>query len=179
MVSIEQLGIPEFLITKDAGVEGVALCVPLKRGGMEDIGEVEVFLSRDIGQISFALVNSLSQAQFTKVFLENVEKDSCEQNAKTHIHPKLAVHFQLSFSQCCPSPYEGKRKATPYLKVVADFHVDFGQRDGNSGLLHLAHPGVQLLAGQQLLNPLQWLHVVGHDEDHAGLLMGQRHAQHK
>lgn len=48
MVSIEQLGIPEFLIAKDAGVKGVALCVPLKRRGMEDVGEVEVFLPRDI-----------------------------------------------------------------------------------------------------------------------------------
>lgn len=111
------------------------------------------------------------------MFLEDVKKDSFEQDAQneTHIHPK----FQLPFSHCGATPYEGKRNATTYLKVVADVQVDFGKRDGHSGLLHLAHPGVQLLAGQQLLNPFQRLHMVGHDEDHAGLLMGQRHAQHK
>ena len=48
MVSIEELGTLEFLISKDAGVEGVPLRVPLQRGRMEDVGQVQIFLARDV-----------------------------------------------------------------------------------------------------------------------------------
>lgn len=60
---------------------------------------------------------------------------------------------------------------------MTDFHADFGQRHSYSSLLQLAHPCIQLLLGQQLLQPLQTFHMVGHDEHHSGLLMSQRHAQ--
>lgn len=66
-----------------------------------------------------------------------------------------------------------------YLQVVADFHRDLRKRDGHSFVLHLAEPGVHLLPGQELLQAFQGLQVVGHDEDHGGLLLAQRHVQHK
>lgn len=62
---------------------------------------------------------------------------------------------------------------------MADFHANFRQRDGDGSLLNLAEPGVHLLAGKQFLQPFQRLHMIGHDENHAGLLMCQRHVQHE
>lgn len=62
---------------------------------------------------------------------------------------------------------------------MADFHDDFGQRNGHCSFLQLAHPGVQLILCQKLLKPLQGLHVVGHDENHTGFLVGQRHVKDK
>lgn len=38
---------------------------------MVEVGEVQVLFSRDVGQISLGLVNSLGQAKFCEVFLKN------------------------------------------------------------------------------------------------------------
>lgn len=65
-----------------------------------------------------------------------------------------------------------------YLKVMADFQDDFRQRDGHRSLLHLASPGLQLFPVQQFLDPLQGLHVVWHDEDHAGEFVSKWHLYH-
>lgn len=62
---------------------------------------------------------------------------------------------------------------------MADFHRDLRQRDGHSSVLHLAEPSVHLLPGQEFLQAIQGLQVVGHDEDHGGLLLAQRHVQQK
>lgn len=74
--------------------------------------------------------------------------------------------------------YELKHLGHAYLQIMTDFHADFGQRDGHCGFLQLAQPGVQLVPCQKLLQPVQGLHMVGHDEDHTGLLVGQRHVEH-
>lgn len=37
---------------------------------MEDVGEVQVLLSRDVGQVGLGLVDSLGQAKFRQVFLK-------------------------------------------------------------------------------------------------------------
>lgn len=65
-----------------------------------------------------------------------------------------------------------------YLEVVTDFQRDFGEGDGHSPVLHLAKPGVHLRSGQEFLQAVHGLQVVGHDEDHRGLLLAQRHVQH-
>lgn len=44
MVSVEEFGVFELVGTKDARIGWISLCVPLHGGGMEDIGQVEVFL---------------------------------------------------------------------------------------------------------------------------------------
>lgn len=64
-----------------------------------------------------------------------------------------------------------------YLQVVADFNRDFGEGNSNSSVLCLAEPGVHLCSGQEFLQALQGLQVVGHDEDHRGLFLTQRHVQ--
>lgn len=69
--------------------------------------------------------------------------------------------------------------ATIYLQVVADFQWEFGEGNGHSSALHLAEPGVYLLPGQEFLQAFKGLQVVGHDKDHRGLLLAQRHVQHK
>lgn len=37
---------------------------------MEDVGEVQVLLSRDVGQVGLGLVDGLGQAEFRQVFLK-------------------------------------------------------------------------------------------------------------
>lgn len=66
-----------------------------------------------------------------------------------------------------------------YLEIMADFHANFRQRNSYSCFLQLAQPCVQLIPGQKLLQPLQGLHVVRHDENHTGFLVGQRHTEHE
>lgn len=66
-----------------------------------------------------------------------------------------------------------------YLDVVADINTDFGQGNGHCLVRHLADPGVHLLLGQEFLQSSQRLQVVRHDQDHGGLLLAQRHVQHK
>lgn len=66
-----------------------------------------------------------------------------------------------------------------YLDVVAGINTDFGQGNGHCLVRHLADPGVHLLLGQEFLQSFQRLQVVRHDQDHGGLLLAQRHVQHK
>lgn len=73
MVSIENFRAFQFVCAKNAGVNFVAIDVPFQGGGMEDIGEVEVLLACDVGQISFGLVHRLCQTQFLEVFLRRKE----------------------------------------------------------------------------------------------------------
>lgn len=80
----------------------------------------------------------------------------------------------------CPSTpllqaWRTPRWATPYLQVVGHLHHTLGQGDGDSLLLQLPHPGLQLLFGQHLFKALKGLHVVGHEDDEAGELVGQGH----
>lgn len=69
--------------------------------------------------------------------------------------------------------------ATIYLDVVADINRYFGEGNGHRPVLHLAEPCVHLVPGQEFLQAFQGLKVVGHDKDHGGLLLAQRHVQHK
>lgn len=71
MVSIEELGIPDLLTAVNAGVKGVSLRVPLKRGSMEDIGKVKILLARNVGQIRLRFVNSFGKTKFSKIFLKS------------------------------------------------------------------------------------------------------------
>lgn len=62
---------------------------------------------------------------------------------------------------------------------MTDVNGDLGHGNGHGLVLHFADPGVELLSAQDLLQALKRLQVVGHDEDHGGLLLAQRHTQHK
>lgn len=62
---------------------------------------------------------------------------------------------------------------------MADINGDFGHGNGHGFVLHLAHPGVHLLPGQEFLQASEGLQVVGHDQDHGGLLLAQRHVEHE
>lgn len=64
-----------------------------------------------------------------------------------------------------------------YLQIVADFNRDLGKRNGHSSVLHLADPRVHLFPGQEFLQAIQGLQVVGHDEDHGGLFLPQGHVE--
>lgn len=66
-----------------------------------------------------------------------------------------------------------------YLDVVADINTDFGQGNGHRPVRHLADPCLHLLLGQEFVQSFQRLQVVRHDQDHGGLLLAQRHVQHK
>lgn len=77
MVGVKELGVPHLLTAENAGVKWVSLCVPLQGGGMEDIGEVKVFLAGNVGQICLRLVHSFSETEFSKMFLQSKEKDAC------------------------------------------------------------------------------------------------------
>lgn len=44
MVSIEDFGVLEFVGTKDASIGWISLRVPLHGGGVEYVGQIEVFL---------------------------------------------------------------------------------------------------------------------------------------
>lgn len=48
VVSIEELGVPHLLPAVDVSIVGVPFCVPLESGGMEDVGQVKIFLARDL-----------------------------------------------------------------------------------------------------------------------------------
>lgn len=72
MIHIEEFGILQLLCTKDGGIVGVSIHIQLHGRGVEDIGEVEVLLPRDVGQISLSFVYSLRQAELSQVFLENM-----------------------------------------------------------------------------------------------------------
>lgn len=76
MVSIEQLGVPELFCAKDAGVKWVTLCVPFPSRCMEHVRKVEIFLARDVGQISLGLVHRLCETNFSQVFLWRRKKKS-------------------------------------------------------------------------------------------------------
>lgn len=45
---------------------------------MVEVGEVQVLLSRDVGQVRLGLVNDLRQAQFREVFLVERNKTKME-----------------------------------------------------------------------------------------------------
>lgn len=72
MIHIEEFGILQLLCTEDAGVVRVSFHIQLHSRGMEDVGEVEILLPRDVGQISLSFVYSLRQAKLSQVFLENM-----------------------------------------------------------------------------------------------------------
>lgn len=62
MVDVEELGVSQLVGSKDAGVKGVSLYVQLQGRGVVEVREVQVLLSRDVGQVSLGLVNGLGQA---------------------------------------------------------------------------------------------------------------------
>lgn len=129
---------------------------------MEDVRQVEVLLPRDVRQVSLDFVHSFRQAELSQVFLENeqlLKLNDCD----------LLMFIKTSVGHA----------ATIYLDVVADFNRYFGEGNGHWPVLHLAKPCVNLVPGQKFLQAFQGLKVVGHDEDHGGLLLTQRHVQHK
>ncbi len=70
MVNVEEFGVLEFVGTKDASIGWISLRVPLHGGGVEYVGQIEVFLPWDVGQISFGLVHSFGQTQLGEMFLQ-------------------------------------------------------------------------------------------------------------
>lgn len=78
---------------------------------MEDIREIEVFLSRDVGQVSLGFVHSLGQAKLSQVFLEKtglLQLKGCWLICL--YHNLILLHTVI---------YE---IADIYLQVVADIH---------------------------------------------------------
>lgn len=69
MVSIEELGVPHFLSAIDVSIVGVPFRVPFESSRVEDVGQVKVFLTRDLRQVSLGFVNGFCQAQISQVFL--------------------------------------------------------------------------------------------------------------
>ena len=69
MVHVEELGILHLVRAEDAVVCGVAVRAPLHGRSVEHVGQVEVLLPGDVGQVCLAFVHSLSQTQLSKVFL--------------------------------------------------------------------------------------------------------------
>lgn len=69
MIDVEELGVSHLVRSKDAGVKGVSLDVQLQARGMVEVGEVQLLLSRHVGQVSLGLVNGLRKAEVRKVFL--------------------------------------------------------------------------------------------------------------
>lgn len=162
VIHVEQLGVPQLVGAEDVGVEWVSIDIQLQGGRVKDVGQVEVLLPRDVGQVGFGLVHSLGQAELSQVFLQQ-DTESLRSNDVGRLVSDLV---------------SGGTAAT-YLQVVADVQGDFGQRNGHSLVLHLAEPGVHLLPGQEFLQAIKGLQVVGHDQDHGGLLLAQWHAQHE
>lgn len=70
MISIEKSGAFQFVCAKNADVNFVSIGVPFQGGGVEDVGQVEVLLAGDFGQISFGFVHRFGQSKFFEVFLE-------------------------------------------------------------------------------------------------------------
>lgn len=70
MISIEKFGAFQFVCAKNADVNFVPIGVPFQSGGMENVGQVEVLLACDVGQISFGFVHCLCQSKFLEVFLK-------------------------------------------------------------------------------------------------------------
>ncbi len=166
MISVEQFRVFQLVSAKDAGVNFISISVPFHGRGVKHTGQVEVLLPRDVGQVSFGFVHSLCQAQSPKVFLNGSRKLRCNSDYAKGVEAEVKTEAR---SFLVSSIF--------YLQVVTDFHADFGHRHGHCCQLQLAHPRIQLLLGQQLLQSLQRFHMVGHDEHHSGLLMSQRHAQ--
>lgn len=75
MIYVEKLGVLQLLGAEDAGVEGIPLHVQLQGGRVEDVGQVQVLLSRDVGQVGLGFVHGLSQTELSQMFLEKMEKD--------------------------------------------------------------------------------------------------------
>lgn len=73
MVSIEKFGAFQFVCAKNADVNFIPISVPFQGRGVENIGQVEVLLACDVGQISFGFVHRLRQSQFLEVFLKKKE----------------------------------------------------------------------------------------------------------
>lgn len=70
MICVESFGVTELAGAVDAVVEWVPLHVQLQGGRVEDVGQVEVLLSGDVGQISLGFVHGLGQAELSQMFLE-------------------------------------------------------------------------------------------------------------
>ncbi|KAG7223123.1 hypothetical protein INR49_015882 [Caranx melampygus] len=75
VIYVEKFGVPQLLSAEDAGVEGISLHIQLQSRCVEDVGEVQVLLSRDVGEVSLGFVHGLSQAEFSQMFLEKTQKD--------------------------------------------------------------------------------------------------------
>lgn len=74
MVGVEQFRVFQLVCAKDAGVNFISSSVPFNGRGVEHTGQVEVLLSRYVGQVSFGFVHSLGQAQLSEVFLNRSRK---------------------------------------------------------------------------------------------------------
>lgn len=105
MVDVEEPGVPQLVGAEDAGVVRVSLHVQLQGGRVEDVGEVQVFLPGDVGQVSLGLVHGLGQAELSQVFLEETKR-----NTKVK---QLLVGLLMSNLMF-------RETATIYLQVVAD-----------------------------------------------------------
>ena len=74
MVHVEQPGVLQLLTAEDAGVEGVPQGVQLQRRCVEHVGQVQVLLAGDVGQVRFGLVHRLRQPQRGQMFLERKKR---------------------------------------------------------------------------------------------------------
>lgn len=57
VVDVEEFGVPDFVAAVEVGVEGVAFRVQFQGGRVEDVGEIQVLLAGDLGQVSFVLIH--------------------------------------------------------------------------------------------------------------------------
>lgn len=69
VIHVEQLGVPQLVGAEDVGVKWVSIYIQLQGGRVKDVGQVEVLLPGDVGQVSFGLVHSLGQTELSQVFL--------------------------------------------------------------------------------------------------------------
>lgn len=74
MIYVEEFGVPQLFRAVDAGVEWVSCHVQLQGRRVEEVGQVEVLLSRDVGQVGLGFVHGLGQAQLSQMFLEKIRE---------------------------------------------------------------------------------------------------------
>ena len=60
MIHVEEFRVPQLSRAKDVGVERISINIQLQGRSVEDVGEVEVLLSRNVGQVRLGFVYGFS-----------------------------------------------------------------------------------------------------------------------
>ena len=74
MIYVEKFGVPQLFGAIDAGVKRVSFHVQLQGRGVEEVGQVELLLPRNVGQVGLGFVHGLGQAQLSQMFLEKIRE---------------------------------------------------------------------------------------------------------